>query len=829
MREDSIPNRFTAVSTEDRNTKLNKRILLLGVFLLSSSLLALEVALARFLSVMLSYHYVFMVVSLALLGLGTGAIFVRFFKPPLPHGHDNGFGNLARFAGLFSLSVLFSIVAMVLLPIANILLFSFLFFIPFLFAGMFLAGVFRTFPGLSSRIYGADLIGAAVGAIGVVFSLNVFGGPNTVFLIGIILALVSLILAAKATNRKLKIIILPTVSLLSAFGLLWVNIANPYLAIVGADSSKEIHHLLSADFGGEIVETRWSAFGRTDLVAFRGEPSQMSLFIDGTAGTAMYRFNGDLDDPSLEVQSLKSFPGYLPFQFLEEGEKDNALIIGPGGGRDVLIALMGGVGRITAVEVNRDFVDIVKDYAWYNGGIYEDFDNVSVYVDEGRSFLRRQGEKYDIIMLSLPVTKTSRSLEGYALTESFLFTTDSIKDYLEHLTDEGRLIVVAHSPVEMFKLLSISTSALKQLGIDNSAAMQRVYMMGSESFSVFVMKKSAFGPEDTVPVHQSLHQLGYDISTSYLPGIRLSSSSLHVDEGRFDECSMLNPVLVAVERGMVGFNELEVGHGPHRLDIRPVSDNNPFFYNFERGTPGNVSLILWVSTSVLFLTILMSLRKRKDISYDARNPKLIRFALLFSLLGAGFMLAEVSLFQKFTLFLGQPVLSLTVSLSSLLVGAGLGSLYSGRFSPERIAKVMTIAALAIAVMLAVYAFSLPHIFSLLLGTGLPLRLLTTVFLLVLLGFLMGFPFPLGLRLLSELKREDFIPWVWGINGMASVVGSVMAIVIAMSLGFTEAIFAGAGLYFLLFLMFQVAGRTVKLPVVEGAEREMATNILAERR
>ncbi len=323
--------------------------------------------------------------------------------------------------------------------------------------------------------------------------------------------------------------------------------------------------------------------------------------------------------------------------------------------------------------------------------------------------------------------------------------------------------------------------------------------------------------------------MGYDISTSYLPGIRLSSSSLHVDEGLFDECSMLNPVLVAVERGMVGFNELEIGHGPHRLDIRPVSDNDPFFYNFEGRTPGNVSLILWVSTGILLLTILMSLRKRKGISYDARNKKPIRFALLFCILGAGFMLAEVSLFQKFTFFLGQPVLSLTVSLASLLMGAGLGSLFSGRFSSEKLARLIPIAALAIAAMLAVYAFSLPHIFSLLLGTGLPLRLLTTVFLLVLLGFLMGFPFPLGLRLLSELKREDFIPWAWGINGIASVVGSVITIVIAMSLGFTEAIFAGAGLYFLLFLMFQIAGRTVRFPVVEGAEREMATNILAERR
>ncbi len=752
MRDNNIPNSLTAVSAKDRRMRANMRLLLLGVFLLSSSLLALEVALTRFLSVMLSYHYVFMVVSLALLGLGTGAVFLRFFKPQMTHSHDNGFRNLARFAGLFALSVLFSIVAMVLSPVANILLFSFLFFIPFFFAGMFLASAFRTFPELSSRIYGADLIGAAIGSIGVVFSLNAMGGPNTVFILGIVLAVVSLLFAFRTTGRRLRIMVLPALSLLAAVGLLGVNLANPYLAAitVGADPTKEIHHVLGTDLGGEIIETRWSAFGRTDLVAFRGDPAQMAIFIDGTAGTSMYRFNGDLDNPSPEIQSLKNFPGYLPFEFLKEGEKDNALIIGPGGGRDILLTLMGGVGQITAVEVNKDFVDIVKDYAWYNGGIYEDFDNVSVYVDEGRSFLRRQGEKYDIIMLSLPVTKTSRSLEGYALTESFLFTTDSIKDYLAHLTDEGRLIVVAHSPVEMYRLLSVSLAALEQSGIDNRAAMERIYMVGSDSFPVFVMKKSPFGPGDMVPVHQSLHQLGYDLSTSYLPGIGQISSPLHVKEGRFDECGMLASSLIAMDRGNISLDALNVAFQEQGLDVSPVTDDSPFFYKFEEGTPGNVSLILWVSTGILLLTMLVSLRRKGEPRNQAKNPRPIRLAVLFSMLGIGFMLAEVSLFQRFTLFLGQPVLSLTVSLASLLVGAGLGSLYTGRFSSEKLARVIPIAALAVAATLVVYAFSLPFVFNLLLGTGLSIRLLATVIMLALLGFLMGFPFPLGLRLLKEI-------------------------------------------------------------------------------
>ncbi|MDP2730618.1 MAG: hypothetical protein Q8O55_09040 [Dehalococcoidales bacterium] len=807
--------KYEIVSAENTFTGGNKRLLLSGVFLLSFSVLALEVALTRFLSAVFSYHYVFIVVSIALLGLGTGAIFIRSSKSSLIIGHNRGLSNLARFAGLSALSVFFSLTVMALFPLVEVVLFPFLLFMPFFFAGMFMAESFRTFPALSHWIYAADLIGAGAGSVGVVFSLNIIGGPKTVFLLGVSLALVSLIFAIRLVKARFRIMALPFFCLLSTIGLLWAFTASPYFStkVVRAEPSKEINYALSPELGGGIIETRWSAFGRTDLVSFRDAPELMTLYIDGTAGTPMYRFNGLFDTGLPEIQNLKNFPGYLPFQFLNEEQKDNALIIGPGGGRDVLLTLMSGVEQITAVEVNRDFVDIVKDYAWYNGGIYNNFDNVSVYVDEGRSFLRRQKEKYDVILLSLPVTKTSRSREGYALTESFLFTTDSIKDYFEHLTDEGRLIVVTHSPEELYRLLSVSTTALEQLGIDNSAAMQRVYMMGSESFPVFVMGKSPLKPEEMVPLHKSIHQLGYDLSTSFLPGIRQSSLSLHTEEGRFDECSMLNPVFTAIEKGNISLAEVEVRHGAHRLDLRPVSDNNPFFYKFEEGIPGDVSLMLQASIGVLLFTILLSLIRGNRLFHGVRIVRPFRFALLFSFLGIGFMLAEVSLFQKFTLFLGQPALSLVASLVSLLTGAGLGSLYSRRVPSNNLATVIPVAALAIAVTLVIYALGVPFIFNLLLGQGIGLRLFITVFLLVPLGFIMGFPFPLGMRLLQETGREAYIPWAWGINGIASMLGSVMTIVIAISFGFTEALLTGAAFYLSLFLLLWLARSGDSVPGV----------------
>ncbi len=432
MRSENNQNEPMPLAEEDNH--INRRmlwVLLAGVFLISFSLLAFEITLTRILSVVLSYHYVFLVVSLALLGLGTGGIFVYLFRQQRSGRHGR-LGSLGIFPSLFSLSIPFSVILITRIAYLeniqdNILLYGLVLFTPFFLVGVFLAEVFRRFPALSSRIYGADLIGAAAGSLGVILILNSLGGINSSFLLALVASMAALLIAISAARINIKGIMLPAASFMIVLGLLVVNLISSYLTDVpvGTNPDKEIHRDLSLSLG-EIVETRWSAFGRTDLVAFSNDPEVMGIYIDGSAGTNMYRFNGDFDNPDPRIDSLKTdFPGYLPFLFLQEEERNNALIIGSGGGRDILLALMGGVGEVTAVEVNRELVDIAREYAWYNGGIYTDLDNVTVIVDEGRNFLKRQKEKYDIIMLTLPITKTGRGLEGYALTENCRFTTDS--------------------------------------------------------------------------------------------------------------------------------------------------------------------------------------------------------------------------------------------------------------------------------------------------------------------------------------------------------------------------------------------------------------------
>lgn len=794
-------------------------ILLAGVFLISFSMLAYEITLSRLLSVLILYHYVFAIVSLALLGLGMGGIFVYFFRPRTPVS-EKRFGTLALFASLVALSIPVSAILMVQIGYLdgvanNILFYCVLLFLPFFFTGILLAEVFRMFPEVSARIYGADLVGAALGSLGIILFLDAFGAINTSLFLGVTAAAAALLFASQILKKRHWRALLPTVSFIIAAVLLITNIFGAYLSdipIIAKNPNKDIHRALYEKASpGRIIDTRWSAFGRTDLVEYTEYPAQMEIYIDGTASAPMYQFNGDLENPDTSVQDLKTtFTGYFPFYFLTEEERDSALIIGPGGGRDVLLALMGGVNDITAVEVNPDLVEMVRDYGQYNGGIFTDFPSVKIIVDEGRNFLKRQKGQYDIIMLSLPVTQTSRSLEGYSLTENFLFTTESIQDYLDHLTEEGRLMVVTHDDFTAWRLLSISLASLEQRGISHTDALKHIYTFGLSSgeavYPFFVLKKTPFGPEQALARHEKMLQLGYEPTLAYFPFLE--------DEGS------VNPTLKELASGELSFRQIEEIAREMGMDLSTVSDNNPFFYKIDVGLPQPVSLVFWLSFILLLLVLLAPPLYRhlrsshvRGQSRERRSTKhrVTPSVALFALIGIGFMLIEISLIQRFILYLGQPVLSMAVLLFSLLVGAGLGSLYSSRLAGEEIYKGITTAALSIAALAIVYIFLIPLIFNQLLGLNLALRMLIMVLMLVPLGFLMGFPFPLGIRALKAREMENYIPWMWGINGVGSVLGSAFTIVIAISFGFAQALLLGAICYLFVCLVFIKQGIIRRLP------------------
>ncbi len=777
-------------------------LLLAGVFLTSLTVLTLEITLTRLLSVILYYHFVFVVISTALLGLGAGGIFVYSRGPS--RAAAVGIRHLAWSAGLLALSVPLSIIAVVKIPYTgNFLIYSLLILVPFFFAGVILTQVFRIFPSQSGRVYGADLLGAAAGSLVAIPLINVLGAVNGGLFVGVVAAVACLLFSVTTVKQRTW---LAAANLLVVGALFVSSVARPELTSVtpGQNPDKELSQMLygQGSVNGRIVESRWSAFGRTDLTAFREQTDAMVMFIDGTAGTYMFKFSGDIKNPAPLIAGMKTdFSGYFPFLFLKDGQKDNALIIGAGGGREVLLALMGGMKQITAVEINPDMVDIMKKYAAYNGGLYTALPNVKVVVAEGRNYLKQQKETYDIIMLSLPVTKTSRSPEGFALSENFIFTKEAIEDYLDHLTDEGQLVLVTHEVGEVMRLLSLSVAALEDRGISSKESMGYIYIIGSHMNPTLVLTKKPITPAESERMYQGLLTSSHDVVTSYLPNITPSSNQTQ---------PRLNEVLVALGSGIITLDDLTRTVAERGSNISVVTDNSPFFYNFELGIPQALSFALWIATGLLLLAIAVPslyLRRKKlpdktrKGSGQASTLPVIAFIFLFTMLGVGFMLVEIPLIQRFILFLGKPILSISVLLFSLLFGAGLGSFFSGRVTVPGISQRLGVITLLIALLIPVYVFIIPLLFGGLLALPLPLRILVSAVLLIPLGFLLGFPFPLGIRFLKEMTLESHIPWMWAINATASVAGSVLAVIIAMKLGFTEALLFGAGCYLLASLAF----------------------------
>lgn len=774
------------------------RLLFLGVALVSISILMLEIGLTRIFSVMFDFHYAFLVLSTAILGLGVGGMVVhararKISNPDLKPLED----LLPLSSGGMAVSILLMTVLLVKVSFfQQILLAAMLSFIPFLFGGVFLAVAFRRLPEKSPKLYAVDLIGAAIGSIFIVFVLRL-GGITASLLVAFIASIpASFFVLTGPSNKKRK-----TVSVILTVLLAVVLLFNHFTDFFGMmpwskGSHKEMAQLLAhPTMGASQVESRWSAFGRTDLVRDGTTPDEMVFFIDGTAGTGMYRFDGDLR--SLDKPEFNHFTGYFPLKLLPEEEKEKVLIIGAGGGREVLVSLLGGAKEITAVEVNKDLVYMMREYVDFNGGIYNDFPGVKVVVKEGRNFIRATKEQYDIIMLTLPITKTSRSPEGFALTENFLFTVESIGDYLDRLKPNGRLIVVVHEDLEIYKLVFTSLAALKKRGAKQSEAMTHMYTVGPEMFPVFVLKKSPLTRDEAEQVHQSMHEQEFSSSSSFIPFIEQIKYEITLGEGIYMEHVMLNQTLYLLYEGMINADELiDVADA----DLRVVTDDAPFFYLFDRGIPLVLTLLLIFSS----IAMIGGWSIGPGSPGVARlNKENVLFLSLFSFLGVGFMLIEIPLFQKFILFLGQPVHSIATLLFSILIGAGIGSWLSGILWKRRTPFKLRLAALIVCLIVLIYTLVLKQVFVFFIGTPFLTRMFISFLLLAPLGFFMGMPFPLGIKLLAESGLEQYVPRMWGVNGIGSVLGSALSIILSIRFGFSYSMIIGAILYFLIGILFSV--------------------------
>lgn len=756
---------------------------ILGIFLISVGILVLEISLTRIFSVILTHHYVFVVISFAILGLGLGGIiFYKIQKIML-----SIISWISISAILFSISIPVTVYLLIKLPLLEGTGFTKLSFyiyvllstIPFVLAGIVLAAFFREYPKKASLIYGADLLGAGIGAILAWILLQNYGGVGAALFSGAIAGSATLFLSF---NKK-KILLASSFSFISATFFLLLFFFSAFFPEVpiGTDFDKDLYRVTNnKKMKVEIIESKWSAFGRTDVVRVPGNPHELWLFIDGAAGTPMFHFSGTFTD-SNAVKIIKDRTlQFFPFLFLKPEEKDNALIIGPGGGKDVLVAILGGVKDITAVEVNPDIVYLVNKYSDFNGGIYQRFPSVKLIVEEGRQFVRNSKEKYDLIMLAIPIIKSKRGFEGYTLTEDYLFTKEAFEDYLEHLTPEGRIIVLGHGKLEALRLISTALKALESEGKDNAEGMLNIYTVSDGSVPLFVLKKSRFTREEVEMRHKAMHLLNYNLPIAFFPYVEQSVLDSLKIAGIPLKLLMFNRTLVDLAKGV---NDVDSAFRGYPADVSPAYDDKPFFYDFNRGLPRTVLTLFFIFLVLLIILIWRSGIRKDEFDHDHRRDFHIlikRAVYIFSLLGMGYMAAEISMFQKLILFFKHPSLALSILLATLLVGTGTGSLFSLKVSERKTLKSLQISTILAFFLLSAFIFLISIVkFS----SNFSSQILIISFLFIT-GISMGFPFPLLIRYSNKMGLKNKIPWFWGINGVSSVVGSTAAVIIAKSLGWS---------------------------------------------
>jgi hypothetical protein len=492
----------------------------------------------------------------------------------------------------------------------------------------------------------------------------------------------------------------------------------------------------------------------------------------------------------------------------------NVLIIGPGGGDDVIAARVFGQKQITAVEINPIIAHDVmssEPFKSFSGSIYQQPD-VRLVVDEGRSFIRNSQDRYDIIQATMVDTWAATAAGAFSLSENNLYTVEAFKDYATHLTDDGALTMTRwyfEPPDQLLRLVTLTRAMMSELRISNPARhiilVRDARRDRDRSPATYIFKKSELTDDEVRSIEDGARRNGFELL--YTPLTRPSNVFTQMIEAP-DPSAILESFPTNVE---------------------PTRDNNPFFFNSVRfanlwrvseGTTQewqktnlgtSILFALLGITSVLVLLFIIGplvLVRGRALATGVRTK--LSFLLYFACLGAGFIIVEVAMIQKFILFLGHPVYSLAVVLFSVLAFSAIGSYLTGRFSEERLTPVLIKLLSGLVLLVILYVAALPPIFYGLVGLAREIRIVLAVVLMAPLAMVMGMPMPIGIRMLAR-SAPEIIPWAWGVNGATSVMGSVAALVIAILTGFNQALFVGAGLY-LLAMVFITRRQPVYQPI-----------------
>lgn len=758
----------------------------------------LENLLTRVFSVTMAYHFAFVAISVALFGMTVGALIVYLW--PARFRPDDVYRQMAACALLFSLTTAIALLLHIRFPFrfdatpSGLLSLAVLYgtiSVPFVFSGMCVTLALTRFPLQISRLYAVDLIGAASGCLLVVAALSWTDGPTAVLLCCGLASVGALAFAWGNRGGALG-----PLAMVVSVGLAAFVVGNTCLI----DHQTGLLRLRWAKGSTEtpVLAEVWNPISR---LAVRGDPDspekpfgfgisptypagrstrQLYLTIDAGAETVLTGFDWDwaqVDYLGYDVTNL----AYLL------KPKGSTLIVGSGGGRDVLSALAFDQARVVGVELNQGILDLTtKTFGDFTGHLERDA-RVHLVQDEARSYVTRSSERFDVIQISLIDTYAAMSSGAYVLTENSLYTVEAFQTFMDHLTDDGVLTISRwyeeRSPVELHRLVSLAASSLAARGVETPRAHMLVYANvrpgDPVGIATLLLSPSPFSAQDLERIAAQAQEM------EFAPVLTPDTAS--------------DPTVAA----LAAPEQRAAAIAAYPFDISPPTDERPFFF-FTVGlgdlwsrqfwsaglASANMIAVYLLGSLLVVITILAVLcilipllvtTRRKELS--GAGPYLVYFACI----GLAYVIIELAQMQRLIIFLGHPTYSLSVVLFTLLLSSGLGSYTTRRV--EVLAPAGMARWIVLLVVVGVTGWLTPRLLEQLGAAPTWARVIVSVALLFPMGMAMGMAFPLGMKAAAP-KAQPLTPWLWGVNGATSVLGSVLAIALALEAGISTSFWAG---------------------------------------
>ena len=766
-----------------------------GIFLLCFGTLLLELSLTRVMSVALWYHFGFLVISTALLGFGASGVTLalwRRLREEIPL--DRALATLALLFGVLTV-LCFWLLQRIPFDPFNLLndsrqlwlmpVYFILVALPFFCAGLALALLFTRGSAVVNRLYAFDLLGAGLGCAAIALVMPAFGGSGSVVIAGAI-GLLAAVVFGWQNARPVAL----AASGLAVAAMVLAFFANAVLPISITPNKHSAP--------GTLTYSAWNTFSRIDFLesapnAKRPYHGFTFVFDAGTAFTGMRDLRPDFRAVAAAMKEPLAFDSQVAYLGVN---KPTVLIIGSGSGSQVLDAVQYGASSITAIEINPIINQVItgplKD-RW--GGLF-DQPGIELVTAEGRSYVRRSRKRYDAIISEHTISNAAIASGALALTENYVLTREAFEDYLDHLTPDG-VIFFTRPENQIERLFATGREVLSASGITDLR--RHFYAFGGRPnadpgkarfntfFAGFLMKKSPFTDAE----------------------VRAIDAFLGVDDQNGEVVRLYTPLDAPADtiyQRLLTAPDVRAIYAAEPHLIAPATDNQPFFNQhtrwsnlgwntvrdlFSQGKMGRmaledrpvaeVTLMVLLAQTVLIAGALILLPLLRFRRADLQAPGRTRMLVYFAGLGLGFIFIEVVFLQHFTLFLGQPVYTFAVVLAGLLMFTGLGAYLSGKLSGTPRERLRRVIPWLLAV-LAVTALLTPTIFQLALGLPMFFRIIVALAVIAPLGVLLGMPFPTGLGLVAA-EAPGLVPWAWGINGFFTVIGTILALMLAMMAGF----------------------------------------------